>query len=147
MTTSANDSNTGTTQAAMFGAGCFWGVQAKFDKIPGVIATEVGYAGGEVKNPSYKQVCTDETGHAEVVHVTFDPTKVTYQQLVDTFFTLHDPTQLNRQGPDYGSQYRTVIFFYSPDQQRTAQETIQRVTDAKKFSRPIVTQIVPAPEF
>lgn len=136
-----------STQTAMFGAGCFWGVQAKFDNIPGVIATEVGYAGGETTKPTYKDVCTDETGHAEVVHITFDPAKVSYQQLVDAFFTLHDPTQLNRQGPDYGTQYRTVIFYYSPEQQKTAQDTIQRLTDAKKFPRPIVTQVVPAPEF
>lgn len=145
MTTNGNES--GTTQTAMFGAGCFWGVQAKFDKINGVIATEVGYAGGQVEKPTYKQVCTDETGHAEVVHITYDPAKVSYQQLVNAFFALHDPTQLNRQGPDYGTQYRTLIFYYSPDQQKTAQETIQRLTDAKKFARPIVTQVVPAPEF
>lgn len=135
------------TEIAMFGAGCFWGVQSKFDKMPGVIETAVGYAGGSVPNPTYKQVCTDETGHAEVVHITFDPTKISYQQLVDAFFTLHDPTQLNRQGPDYGSQYRTVIFYYSPAQQTTAQETIQRLGAAKKFARPIVTQVVPAAEF
>ncbi len=144
-TNGINDQN--TTQTAMFGAGCFWGVQAKFDKIPGVIATEVGYAGGEVEKPTYKQVCTDETGHAEVVHITFDPAKVSYQHLVDTFFTLHDPTQKNRQGPDYGSQYRTVIFYYSPEQEATAQQTIQRLTEAKKFDKPIVTQVVPAVEF
>lgn len=142
-----NQDTTATTQIAMFGAGCFWGVEAKFARMPGVIETAVGYAGGAVANPTYKQVCTEETGHAEVVHITFDPAKVSYQQLVDAFFTLHDPTQLNRQGPDYGTQYRTVIFYYSPEQQTAAQETIQRLTAAKKFPRPIVTQVIAAPAF
>ncbi len=145
--TSMDSTVQGATQTAMFGAGCFWGVQAKFDKIDGVIATEVGYAGGTMDKPTYKDVCTDETGHAEVVHITFDPAKVSYQQLVDAFFTLHDPTQMNRQGPDYGTQYRTVIFYYSPEQQQTAEATIQRLTEAKKFPRPIVTKVVPAAEF
>lgn len=145
--TASGNRDTTETQTAMFGAGCFWGVQAKFDKIDGVIATEVGYAGGSMDKPTYKDVCTDETGHAEVVHITFDPAKVSYQQLVDAFFALHDPTQMNRQGPDYGTQYRTVIFYYSPEQQKIALDTIQRLTEAKKFPRPIVTQVVPAAEF
>jgi peptide-methionine (S)-S-oxide reductase len=134
-------------EKATFGAGCFWGVQAAFDRIPGVAETLVGYEGGALENPTYRQVCTDGTGHAEVLQVTFDPEKVSYAQLLDTFFKEHNPTQLNRQGPDHGTQYRSVIFYHSPQQQAGAQAAITRLTEEKKFSRPIVTQVTPAQTF
>ena len=106
-----------STEKATFGAGCFWGVEAAFAAIPGVTATAVGYEGGSLARPSYKDVCTDQTGHAEVVELDFDPGKVAYEQLLDAFFALHDPTTLNRQGPDWGTQYRSAIFFHSPEQE------------------------------
>lgn len=134
-------------EKATFGAGCFWGVQTTFDRVPGVIETAVGYAGGDLENPTYRDVCSHGTGHAEAVEVTFDPAKVSYAQLLDIFFNAHDPTQLNRQGPDHGTQYRSVIFYHSPEQQRTALETIARLTAERKFSRPIVTQVTPAQTF
>src|SRR5271156_6214558 len=104
-------------ETATFGAGCFWGVEARFQQVPGVIETAVGYAGGTLDNPTYKDVCTDRTGHAEVVQVEYDPAQVTYDQLLDTFWGNHNPTTLNRQGPDVGTQYRSVIFYHSPEQQ------------------------------
>src|SRR5487761_1590386 len=134
-------------EKATFGAGCFWGVQAAFDRIPGVQETLVGYEGGTLENPTYRDVCTDRTGHAEVLQVTFDPEKVSYQQLLDAFFNEHNPTQLNRQGPDHGTQYRSVIFYHSPEQQQTANATIARLAAEHKFSQPIVTQVVPAETF
>jgi len=134
-------------EKATFAAGCFWGVEARFQQLPGVTATAVGYEGGALANPSYQQVCTDRTGHAEAVEIDFDPAKIGYQQLLDEFFALHDPTQLNRQGPDWGSQYRSVVFFHSPEQEKTAKETIARLTAEKRFSKPIVTQVVPAETF
>lgn len=134
-------------EKATFAAGCFWGVQVAFDRIPGVAETMVGYEGGTLDNPTYRDVCTDRTGHAEVVQVTFDPAKVSYQQLVDTFFREHNPTQLNRQGPDHGTQYRSAIFYYSPEQKQAAEETIARLTAEHKFPKPIVTQVVPAAAF
>jgi peptide-methionine (S)-S-oxide reductase len=132
---------------ATFGAGCFWGVEARFAQVPGVTATAVGYEGGILDNPSYKQVCTDATGHAEVVELDYDPSKVSYQQLLDLFFELHDPTQLNRQGPDWGKQYRSVVFYHSPEQEAAARQTIARLTAERRFSKPIVTQVVPAETF
>lgn len=135
------------TQTAMFGAGCFWGVEATFVKIPGVIDATSGYAGGNVPNATYKQVCNGNTGHAEVVQVKFDPSKVSYQTLVEKFFKLHDPTQVNRQGPDYGSQYRSAIFFYSPEQQKTAEEVKAKLTASGKYKQPIATEISKATEF
>jgi peptide-methionine (S)-S-oxide reductase len=132
---------------ATFGAGCFWGVEARFQQEPGVIETAVGYEGGKLDNPAYKDVCTDRTGHAEVVEVEFDPAKVSYPRLLDLFFSLHDPTQLNRQGPDWGAQYRSVIFFHSPEQEAAAHATIARLTEQKAFRKPIVTQVVPAETF
>jgi peptide-methionine (S)-S-oxide reductase len=134
-------------ETATFGAGCFWGVEARFQQVPGVIETAVGYEGGELDNPTYKDVCTDRTGHAEVVEVKFDPAQVSYQRLLDLFFELHDPTQLNRQGPDWGAQYRSVIFFHSPEQEATAKATIARLTEQKTFRKPVVTQVVPAQSF
>lgn len=134
-------------EKATFGAGCFWGVEASFAQIPGVVETAVGYEGGTMDQPTYKDVCTDQTGHAEVVELTFDPTRISYEQLLEAFFSLHDPTQLNRQGPDWGTQYRSVIFFHSPGQEAAAKRMIERLTAEKRFSKPIVTQVVPAKTF
>src|SRR5580693_9949651 len=134
-------------EKAMFGAGCFWGVESFFRQVPGVIDAVSGYAGGSVPNPTYKQVCTDTTGHAEVVEVTFDPAKVAYGKLVDVFFMNHDPTQLNRQGPDFGTQYRSAIFTYGPEQARIAEEKKAALAASGKFKKPIVTTIEPAPAF
>jgi peptide-methionine (S)-S-oxide reductase len=133
------------SEVATFGAGCFWGVEASFRRVPGVIDAVVGYSGGHTQNPTYKDVCTDETGHAEVVQVTFDPAKVSYEQLLDTFWSIHDPTQVNRQGPDFGTQYRTAIFFHSPEQERIAKKS--REATSAKFKRPIATEITPAGPF
>lgn len=132
---------------ATFGAGCFWGVELRFQQVPGVTATAVGYEGGKMDQPTYKDVCTDATGHAEVVEIDFDPGKLSYQELLDLFFELHDPTQLNRQGPDWGMQYRSVVFFHGPEQETAAKETIARLTAEKRFAKPIVTQVVPAQTF
>lgn len=134
-------------ETAMFGAGCFWGVEATFRQIPGVVSTAVGYAGGATSQPTYKEVCTDRTGHAEVVRVEFDPGHVTYEELLKVFWGSHDPTQLNRQGPDTGSQYRSAIFYYSPAQKILAERTRAELDGSGHLKRPIVTQIVPAPEF
>ena len=134
-------------ETATFGAGCFWGVEMRFRQLPGVLDVAVGYEGGKLENPSYRDVCTDRTGHAEVVQLTFDPAKVSYGQLLDLFFSLHDPTQRNRQGPDWGTQYRSVIFFHSAEQQTDAQETIARLTRDHAFSKPIATEVAPAQTF
>ena len=134
-------------EKATFGAGCFWGVEARFGQIPGVIETAVGYEGGQLERPTYKDVCTDRTGHAEVVELDFDPSRVSYEAIVKAFFELHDPTTLNRQGPDYGHQYRSAIFFHSPEQEQTAKKVIEELTAAKRFGRPIVTEVVPAQTF
>jgi peptide-methionine (S)-S-oxide reductase len=132
---------------ATFGAGCFWGVEATFRRIPGVIDASVGYAGGLTENPTYKEVCTDRTGHAEVVQVEYDPAKVSYAELLDVFWTSHDPTQVNRQGPDHGTQYRTVIFYHDDEQKAEAEASKQYLDASGRFSRPIATQIVPAGPF
>ena len=134
-------------EKATFGAGCFWGVEATFRSIPGVISTLVGYCGGKTDNPTYQDVCTDTTGHAEVVEITFDPAQLPYEQLLETFWKLHDPTTPNRQGPDVGSQYRSVIFFHSPAQEAAAQAAKERLDKSGKFRNPVVTQIVPAAPF
>jgi peptide-methionine (S)-S-oxide reductase len=134
-------------EKATFGAGCFWGVEYQYAKIPGVISAESGYAGGKTENPTYEDICAKGTGHAEVIEVTFDPAKVTYRTLVEYFFKMHDPTQVNRQGPDIGDQYRSVIFTHSPEQQKTAEDVKIGLTLAKAFSRPIATQIDKAPKF
>jgi peptide-methionine (S)-S-oxide reductase len=132
---------------ATFGAGCFWGVESFFRQVPGVSDVVCGYAGGHLSNPTYKDVCSDRTGHAEVVEVTFDPAKVSFGKLLDVFFMNHDPTTLNRQGPDVGTQYRSVIFTHSPDQERIAREKKAALETSGKFKRPIVTTIEPAPAF
>ena len=135
-------------EKATFGAGCFWGVEAALAAIPGVTATAVGYEGGKLERPSYKDVCTDSTGHAEVVELDFDPAKVSYEQLLDEFFALHDPTTLNRQGPDWGTQYRSAIFFHSPEQEAVALAKIDELNSAGRFApRRIVTRVEPAQTF
>src|SRR5580658_9884981 len=120
-------------EKATFGAGCFWGVEAAFAAISGVTTTAVGYEGGKLERPSYKDVCTDSTGHAEVVELDFDPAQVSFPQLLEAFFSLHDPTTLNRQGPDWGAQYRSAIFFHSPEQQEEAEAKIEQLTAEGKF--------------
>jgi len=132
---------------ASFGAGCFWGVEAAFREVPGVREATVGYQGGTTKNPAYHDVCTGTTNHAEVVHVEYDPSEVTYLKLLEVFWANHDPTTPNRQGPDHGSQYRSVIFTYTPEQQKTAETLKARLESAHRFPRPIVTQILSAPDF
>jgi len=132
---------------ATFAAGCFWGVEASFRQIPGVISTRVGYIGGKTENPTYKEVCTDRTGHAEAVEVEFDPTKVAYNDLLQVFWENHDPTQVNRQGPDWGTQYRTAIFYHSPEQQAVAEASKQSLEKSHRYAKPIATQIVPAVTF
>ena len=134
-------------EKATFAAGCFWGVEATFRQINGVKATAVGYTGGKTKNPTYEQVCTDTTGHAESLEVEYDPNEVSYDQLLNTFWENHDPTQLNRQGPDFGSQYRSAIFYHTSEQQAASIASKDRLEKSGKFKRPIATQIVPAAEF
>ena len=135
------------SEKAAFGAGCFWGVEAAFRQVPGVTSTAVGYMGGDFKNPSYRDVCTDKTGHAEVVEVTFDPAQVSYNDLLKVFWENHDPTQLNRQGPDYGKQYRTAIFFHSPEQEAAAKKSKQALEASGKLRRPVATEITAAGPF
>lgn len=132
-------------EKATFAAGCFWGVEEAFRHIPGVKATTVGYTGGNTPDPTYKDVCTNATGHAESVLVEYDPAQVSYEQLLDVFWNAHDPTTLNRQGPDYGTQYRSAIFFHTPEQEAAARASKEKTR--AKFSRPIVTQILPASTF
>jgi peptide-methionine (S)-S-oxide reductase len=132
---------------ATFGAGCFWGVEAAFREVPGVVDAAVGYSGGDVANPSYEDVCTDRTGHAEVVQVEFDPKQVSFEELLDVFWRSHDPTQLNRQGPDVGRQYRSVIFYHEEEQRVEAEESKARFESLGRYRRPIVTEILPAAPF
>lgn len=132
---------------ATFGAGCFWGVEAAFRQVDGVTSTAVGYMGGTLQKPTYEDVCTDRTGHAEVVQVEFDPARVSYDQLLGVFWENHDPTTLNRQGPDVGTQYRSVIFYHSPEQQQAAIASKEALSKSGRFRRPIVTEIVPAGDF
>jgi methionine-S-sulfoxide reductase len=134
-------------QTATFGAGCFWGVEAAFRQIKGVKTTAVGYAGGNLDKPTYQDVCTDQTGHAEVVQVEFDPAVVSYEQLLEVFWTNHDPTTVNRQGPDVGTQYRSVIFYHTPEQKAAAVASKEKLDQSGKFRRPIATQIAPAATF
>lgn len=132
-------------EKATFAAGCFWGVEATFRRLAGVKSTQVGYTGGALDNPSYEAVCTDRTGHAEAIEVTFDPEVISYHDLLEVFWDNHDPTTKNRQGPDVGTQYRSAIFFHSPEQEQEARAS--RDAAQKRFKRPIVTEIVPATEF
>jgi len=135
------------TKQAIFAAGCFWGVETMFRKVDGVVSTTVGYAGGKTDNPSYEDVCTDQTGHAEAVLVTYDPAKVSYPELLDAFWSLHDPTTVDRQGPDVGTQYRSVIFYHDAEQEKLARASLKEVDDSGVFKRKIATQIVPAGKF
>lgn len=132
-------------EKAAFAAGCFWGVQAAFSKIDGVVSTTAGYTGGHLENPTYRQVCSDKTGHAEAVQITYDPTVVSYEKLLDVFWKIHDPTTPNRQGPDVGSQYRSAVFYRNPEQLGAAEKSKQHLQ--ANLAKPIVTEIVPASAF
>lgn len=134
-------------EVATFGGGCFWCLEAVFEQLKGVETVESGYAGGRVENPTYKAVCGGDTGHAEVVRVTFDPAVISYRELLEVFFAVHDPTTLNRQGNDIGTQYRSVIFTHGPEQAEAARAVIAELTEQKAWPRPIVTQVHPAPTF
>jgi peptide-methionine (S)-S-oxide reductase len=141
MTQSTNGSS--PKEVATLGGGCFWCLEAVYDELKGVESVESGYAGGHVRNPSYREVCGGRTGHAEVVQITFDPQVVSFKQILQVFFTTHDPTTLNRQGADVGPQYRSAIFYHSPEQKATAEEVIQELTAAKIWPNPIVTEVTP----
>jgi peptide-methionine (S)-S-oxide reductase len=134
-------------EVATLGGGCFWCLEAVYDELQGVISVESGYMGGHVVNPTYEQVCTGRTGHVEVVQITFDPDKISYRDLLQVFFTIHDPTTLNRQGADVGPQYRSVIFYHSPEQEATAREVIREITASRLWPDPIVTDVAPATKF
>jgi peptide-methionine (S)-S-oxide reductase len=134
-------------EKATFGAGCFWGVEAEFRKIKGVKRTEVGYEGGHTERPTYQDVCTNKTGHAEVVQIEYDPNEVTYEDLLNVFWENHDPTQVNRQGPDVGTQYRTVVFYHNDEQKRLAEESKRGLSESGRFRKPIATEITPAKDF
>ncbi len=135
------------TEKATFAAGCFWGVESAFRQVAGVINAQVGYTGGKTADPTYKEVCTDTTGHAEAIEITFDPAKVPYATLVSLFFKMHDPTQVNRQGPDFGTQYRSAIFYHSPEQKAAAEASKAALDKSGKYKKPIATQILPAGTF
>ena len=135
------------TEKATFAAGCFWGVEAAFRQVEGVTSTAVGYMGGTLENPTYRDVCTDKTGHAEAVEVTYDPSKVSYDDLLRVFWQNHDPTTLNRQGPDVGTQYRSAIFFHDAEQEAAAKASKEALQKSGTYKKPIVTEIVPASEF
>ena len=134
-------------EKATFAAGCFWGVEETFRHVKGVTATQVGYTGGALEHPTYEVVCTDRTGHAEVVEVTYDPSVVSYEELLEVFWTCHDPTQLNRQGPDVGTQYRSAIFYHTPEQRQAAEASKKRLEESGRHAQPIVTEIAPAGTF
>ncbi|HEY3131686.1 MAG TPA: peptide-methionine (S)-S-oxide reductase MsrA [Acidobacteriota bacterium] len=132
---------------ATFAAGCFWGVEAAFRQVPGVTSTSVGYTGGSLENPTYEDVCTDRTGHAEAVEVDYDPSRVSYQELLRVFWENHDPTTLNRQGPDVGTQYRSAIFFHDAEQEAAAKASKEQLEQSGDYKRPLVTEILPSPKF
>lgn len=134
-------------EIATFGAGCFWGVEAAFRKIPGVVDAVAGYMGGSLENPTYEDVCTDKTGHAEVVQIEYDPDKAPYEELLKTFWNIHDPTEVNQQGPDVGTQYRSVIFYYTPEQQKEAEESKKELDVSGQYKKPVATVIEPASTF
>ncbi len=134
-------------EKAVFGAGCFWGVQKVFGELEGVVSTQVGYTGGKLKNPTYDQVCYSDTGHAEAIEITFDPARISYRKLLEVFWTHHDPTTLNRQGNDVGSQYRSAIFYQTPSQKAAAEETLRLLDRSGIFKDPITTEIAPAETF
>ena len=135
------------TERATFAAGCFWGVEETFRKVPGVISAQVGYTGGKTANPTYRDVCSDATGHAEAIEITFDPAKVSYPKLLEIFFENHDPTTPNRQGPDVGSQYRSAVFYHTPEQRKLAEAEKANREKSGDYARPIVTEIVEAGPF
>ncbi len=134
-------------QTATFGAGCFWGVEDTFMKIKGVEETAVGFMGGATPNPTYEQTTTGQTGHAEVIHLQYEPNVVSYEELLKTFWDIHDPTTLNRQGPDIGTQYRSVIFYHTPEQKNAAEKSKEKLGNSEQYEDPIVTEIVPAGPF
>ena len=134
-------------ETATFGAGCFWGVEETFRKLKGVVSTTVGYTGGKLENPAYEDVCTDKTGHAEAVQIVYDPSQISYEKLLDVFWQNHNPTTLNRQGPDAGTQYRSVIFFHNKNQENLAKKSKEMLEKSKKYKSSIVTEIVPASTF
>jgi peptide-methionine (S)-S-oxide reductase len=142
-----NNTHHGSRKLATFAAGCFWGVEATFRQIPGVISTAVGYAGGRTENPTYEDVCYRDTGHAEAVEVEFDSARVTFEDLLQVFFDNHDPTTLNRQGPDVGEQYRSAVFYHDEAQREAAESAKRRLQTSGRYGRPIVTEITPAPAF
>jgi peptide-methionine (S)-S-oxide reductase len=142
-----SDEGVADMKKATFGAGCFWGVEAAFGKVNGVVSTQVGYIGGKTEDPTYKDVCTDRTGHAEAVEVTYDPDQVPYEDLLKVFWEIHDPTQLNRQGPDFGSQYRSAIFYHDADQERQALASKGQIEASGKYDKEVATEIVPAGKF
>ena len=141
------ESNIGQREIATLGGGCFWCLEAVFDDLKGVEEVESGYAGGTVANPTYRQVCSGTTGHAEVVRITFDPSVVSFREILEVFFTIHDPTTLNRQGADIGTQYRSVIFYHSPEQKATAEQVIAALNAEQIWSGPIVTEVTPVPAY
>jgi len=136
-----------THKLAVFGAGCFWGVESAFRAVEGVVDVAVGYAGGTVPKPNYRTVCGGKTGHAEVVQVEYDPVRISFEQLLEVFWQIHDPTTLNRQGPDVGTQYRSIVFYSDENERKAAEESKRRLDESGKLGRPVVTQIVPAAEF
>jgi methionine-S-sulfoxide reductase len=143
----ASEESIGKREKALFGAGCFWGVEAAFRRIEGVVSTSVGYSGGTTVNPTYEEVCSGRTGHAEVVEVVYDPSRVSYDDLLDVFWSIHDPTQVNRQGPDVGAQYRSAIFYHDEKQKAAAEVFRDRLKKSGKYHKPIATEIVPAAAF
>ncbi len=147
LTLPANAQNDKKTEKALFGEGCFWHTEEIYSHMPGVISTMVGYAGGHLANPTYPQVCTHTTGHIETVLIEFDPTKLSYEKLLDVFFSTHDPTTLDRQGPDIGEQYKSTIFYFTPEQKAKAEEAIKKLQNFGKYKQKIVTEIRPSTTF
>ena len=147
MTGDKTSNKSDQTEMATFAAGCFWGVEYKFRQLKGVLSTMAGYTGGNLKNPTYKQVCSDETDHAEAVQIIYDPSFISYEELLEFFLNIHNPTQLNRQGPDVGTQYRSAIFYHNEKQKKAAEKAIEQLNKSSRFKKPVVTEIVPAVEF